>query len=268
MLRRSIVLAFLFLSPAFVLFGSYVGVVAVPVTTTTTQTTTTLLTLTGSGATTLYQTVTQLTSVQTVTSTTHTGTRVVAVPVQVATTVVRATAFPTGYGQSSGCTPDGQCTTEHYTYYGTSYVTQTGVAIVYSPSVVQTATTSQYTTSVPTTVFSTTASTSTYATGQVVGVTITETVTSIFDVQPPQLSISDMLSQNMLAALVLVGLVLAVLGFKIGRGRGRTPPPVYQPQPPVSRSTAPVAADAFCSNCGTPLKPGAKFCAKCGSSME
>jgi len=36
------------------------------------------------------------------------------------------------------------------------------------------------------------------------------------------------------------------------------PPPAYQPAPPA-------AVGSFCKGCGAPLKPGAKFCTKCGT---
>jgi len=133
-------------------------------------------------------------------------------------------------------------------------VTQTGVAVVYSPSTVQSAVTSQYTTNVPTTVFSTSTSTSTMTTGQVVSITNTETISSVTDVQPPPLSISDMVSQNlMLILVILVGLILGILGFTFGRrgSRGVSGP---------SR----VSASGFCVSCGSAIPHDAQFCPKCG----
>jgi hypothetical protein len=49
----------------------------------------------------------------------------------------------------------------------------------------------------------------------------------------------------------------------------KTPPaPPEQGFTPVTPPVAPGAAPRFCSNCGTPLTPGAKFCMQCGTQIK
>jgi hypothetical protein len=228
-------------------------VVAVLVSSTTTETATSFLTVTGTGATTLYQTFTQVSSFPTTTGTTYTTTGIVAVPVQILTTAtqLRATTWVRGIGQ--GCAPPpGGCTT--YTEWTTQViaVTQTGVVIVASPSQVQGFVTSQYLTNLPTTVFSTSASTSSYATGQVLAITNTETFTSATESTPPAPSISDILMQNLSLLLVLLAVVLGVLGFRFGRRGGKGPSAVSAPT-------------GFCASCGAAMGQEAQFCPKCGA---
>jgi hypothetical protein len=109
--------------------------------------------------------------------------------------------------------------------------------------------TSQYSTNVPTTLFSTTATTSSYAIGQVISITNTQTFTSVSEQAAP--SISDMLMQNLWFVLVLFAVVLGVLGFGLGR-RGRKP-----------RSGI-VIQGGFCGSCGARMPQDAEFCPKCG----
>lgn len=255
-LNRSIIVALLLFSPLFMMLGGQMTVVAIPVTSMTTQTTTTFLTLTGTGATTTYQTNTQVTSFPTTTWTTYTTTGVVAVPVQVLTTVVNPVPVLVTVAGGHYCVmgPGGTqvCTTTMAIQTSIQYVTQTGYIVAYSPSTVQGAVTSQYLTNVPTTQFSTVASTSTYATGQVVSMTNTQTFTSVTDVQPPAPTINDILSQNLLIILVLVAVVLGALGYGLGRRGGRGSPRV-------------AITSGFCSSCGSRIPEGAEFCVKCGA---
>jgi hypothetical protein len=229
--------------------------VAVPVSSTTTQTTTSLLTVTGTGATTLYQTFPQVTSVPTTTGTTYTTTGIVPVPVQVVTVVISPVTSTLYWGEE-GCQPPPCagpcCTTVHSTMTNVYFVTKTGVVVVMSPSQVRSFVTSQYLTNVPTTVFSTSTSISTHATGQVISITNTQTFTSVSEVQPPAPSISEILSQNLLIILVLVAVGIGVLGFRLGRRGGRGPSKVS-------------ASGGFCSSCGFRLTLDSQFCPKCGT---
>jgi hypothetical protein len=253
-MNRSVTVFALLISSLFLMLNGQVGVVAVPVSSTTTQTATTYLTVTGTGATVLYQTFTQVTSFPTMTGTTYTTTGVVGVPVQVLTTVA-SPVTSTIYGEGVGCDPSGHCVTSYTTQTILRYVTQTGYVIVMSPSQVQGSVTSQYSTNLPTTVFSTSASTSSYVTGQVAAITNTQTFTYVTESTPPAPSMSEMLTQNLWAVLVLSAAVLAVPGFRLGRrgGRGGRGP---------SRVSAP---DVFCMSCGFRLTQDSQFCPKCGA---
>jgi hypothetical protein len=253
-MNRSVTVFALLISSLFLMLNGQVGVVAVPVSSTTTQTATTYLTVTGTGATVLYQTFTQVTSFPTTTGTTYTTTGVVGVPIQVLTTIA-SPVTSTIYGEGVGCDPNGHCVTSYTTQTILRYVTQTGYVIVMSPSQVQGPVTSQYSTSLPTTVFSTSASTSSYVTGQVVAITNTQTFTYVTESTPPAPSMSEMLTQNLWAVLVLLAAVLVVLGFRLGRrGRrgGRGPLRVSAP-------------DVFCMSCGFRLTQDSQFCPKCGA---
>jgi hypothetical protein len=258
-LNRSVIVALLVFSLLLVILDSESPAAAVLVSSTTTQTATSYLTLTGTGPTTLYQTLTQVSSVPTVTGTTYTTTGVTMVPVQVLATVTYAgtsTATLAGVGCAQAPGQPQTCTT--YPMAPTAvvyYSTQTGWAMAYSLSTVQGAVTMQQTTNIPTTVFSTSASTATHATGQVVSITATQTFTSVSE-QPPSSptasSISDLLMQNFWAVLVLFAVVLGVLGFRLGRRGGRG-------------SSRVSAASGFCSSCGFRLTLDSQFCPKCGA---
>ena len=246
-MNRSVVIALLLLSPFFVVLQGQTVAMAVLVSSTTTQTVTSYLTLTGTGETTQYETLTQVSSVPTVTGTTYTTTGVTKVPVQVlATAVYPVTSIQVTAWQTCG---QSGCFGYKSTFTNVYYVSQTGYVLAYSASMVQGAVTSQYVTSLPTTLFSTSASTSTYATGQVVAITATQTLTSVSEQAGP--SISDMLTQNLWIVLVLFAVVLGVLGFRLGRRGGRGPSGISPP-------------GVFCSSCGARMAQEAQFCPKCG----
>jgi hypothetical protein len=217
---------------------------------------TSYLTLTGTGATTIYQTLTQVSSVPTVTESTSTTTAISMVPVQVLATVTYAgvstvTQGEVGCGQAPG--QPQTCTTQTVTKVVTFNSIETGYMMAYSPSTVQGAVTIKQTTNVATTVFSTSASTTTYATPQMVSITTTQTLTSVAEQTPtPTASISDMLMQNLWAVLVLFAVALGVLGFSLGRRGGRG-------------SSKVSAARGFCSACGFRLTQDSEFCPKCGT---
>jgi hypothetical protein len=218
---------------------------------------TSYLTLTGTGATTIYQTLTQVSSVPTVTESTYTTAGISMVPVQVLATVTYAgvstvTQGEIGCGQAPG--QPQTCTTQTVTKVVTFNSIETGYMMAYSPSTVQGAVTIKQTTNVATTVFSTSASTTTYATPQVVSVTATQTLTSVSEQTPstPTGSISDVLMQNLWVVLVVFAVVLGVLGFRLGRRGGRGPSRVS-------------AGDVFCSSCGMRLTQDSQFCPKCGT---
>jgi hypothetical protein len=272
---------------------------AVLVSSTSTQTVTSYITMTGSGATTLYQTFTQVTNVPTTTGTTYTTSGLVMVPVPV-TAVGRYTAYSTQvevtrWSRMSLITRPVSTITYYTTTTNTGTITwilyasartvystyqvlfpmsstrtiinsyvmpTTGVVIVPSPTQVQGAVTSLYTTNMPTTVFSTAATTSTYQTGQVIGITNTQTFTSVTDVQPPAPSIGDILSQNWYVLLGLAA-VMIVLAFSLGRrsrsGPRMTPAPqaVQVPKPGV----------VYCMSCGAQNPATSEFCGKCGTKL-
>jgi hypothetical protein len=100
-LNGSIIILLLLSSPLFMMLGCQMTVEAIPVTSTTTQTATIFITMTGSGATTLYETDTFFTSVPTVTATTYTTSGLVTVPVPM-TTVVAHTVYSTYVGVGVG----------------------------------------------------------------------------------------------------------------------------------------------------------------------
>lgn len=195
-------------------------VLAVYVSSTTTQTVTSYITLTGTGQTTRYGTFKQLSSVQTVTGTTYTTKGVTKVLVQVLTTAIYPVVITT-HSAVVTCNTSGQCMGVARVVTVTYYVPTTGYVMGYAQSTVYGTVTSQYVTNVPTTLFSTSASTSTYATGQVVAVTTTQTLTSVSEQAGP--SISHMLSQNLWIILVLGVVVLVVLAFRLGRRGGMGP---------------------------------------------
>jgi hypothetical protein len=247
-------------------------VLAVLVSSTATQTVTSYVTVTGTGATTLYQTFTQATNVPTTTGTTYTTSGLVMVPVPVTAvgsyTVYSTQVEVTRWSRMSVIT---RSTTTYYVLFPVSstrmitnsyVVPTTVVVIVQSPTQVQGAVTSQYSTNMPTTVFSTAATTSTYQTGQVIGITNTQTFTSVTDVQPPAPSIGDILSQNWYVLLGLAA-VLIVLAFTLGRrsrsGSRMTPASqaVQGPRPGI----------VYCMSCGAQNPAANEFCGKCGTKL-
>jgi hypothetical protein len=258
-LNRSIIIALLVFPLLFAIVDSESPATAVLISSTTTQTATSYLTLTGTGATTFYQTLTQVSSVPTVTGTTYTTTGTAMVPVQILTTVTYAgTSTVTGGGFCGG--GGGGTCTGYYEITNTVvyHSTETGYMMAYSPSTVQGAVTIQQTTNIPTTMLSTSASTATYATGQVVSITATQTFSSVSEQTPSgptASSISDLLMQNLWAVLVLFAVVLGVLGFRLGRRGGRGPSMVSAPS-------------GFCSSCGARLTQDSQFCPKCGTKRS
>jgi glucan phosphoethanolaminetransferase (alkaline phosphatase superfamily) len=222
---------------------------AVLVSSTTTQTTTAFLTLTQSAESTRYETATEVSSVQTMTTSTYITTKVVAVPVQIVTAVVSVYSFQPGGG------------------WVTRTTTRIRTVVVYSPAYVLSSVRVSQSTNVPTTVFSTTASTSTYATEQIIGMTKTQTITSVTDVQPPASSISDMLTQNWWILLVL-GAALAVLAFSLGRrSRSRLAPALKSLKSapyPIQGSKPEIV---YCMSCGAQNPATAEFCGKCGTKL-
>jgi hypothetical protein len=237
-------------------------VLAVLVSSTTTQTVTSYITLTETGETTQYGTITQLTNVQTVTGSTFTTTGVTTVLVQTLTTAVYPVTVKT---QTAGSTCSGdppQCIGWAKVIFVTYYVPTTGYVMGYAQSTVYGTVTSQYVTNVPTTLFSTSASTSTYATGQVVAVTATQTLTSVSEQAGP--SISDMLSQNLWIIIVLGVVVLVVLAFRLGRRGGTGPSRV---SPLAQTVQGPKSGTVYCRSCGTQNPAANEFCGKCGTKL-
>lgn len=264
-MNRSIVIAVLLLSPLSIILENQTSAFAVLVSSTTTQTVTSYVTLTGTGETTQYQTFTQFSSVETTTKTTHTTTGVVMVPIQQLSTVIYPVAT-TLYAMGVGCACCPQvCSTNTISSVSMIYVTETGWVEAYSPSTKEGEVTKRYATSVPTTVYSTTTSTSTYATGQVVGITATQTFTSVSEQAGP--SISDMLSQNLWIILVLFAVVLGVLGFRFGRRGGTGPSGVSPPTAPAQSVQGPKPGIVYCRNCGTQNPATNEFCGKCGTKL-
>jgi ribosomal protein L40E len=244
-------------------------VLAVLVSSTTTETLTSYVTLTETGQTTKYETFTQLSSVKTMTETTYTTYWPVTVMGRITTTarspitVVAGTTFSSCISQ---CVPRSTTTicgtvcdprsTARMTV--TRYVTQTGYVGVYSRITVVSTVTGQYATDMPTTMFSTSASTSTYATGQVVSLTATQTFTSVSEKAEP--SASDALSQNWSAILVLGAIALAILAFSLGRrSRSRRVSEAVQ---------GPKLGVVYCMSCGAQNLVGSEFCGKCGTKLQ
>jgi hypothetical protein len=102
---------------------------------------------------------------------------------------------------------------------------------------------------------STYASTSTYATGQVVSVTATQTFTSV-----SEQSFSEMLSQNWLVLLLMSAVALIVLAFSLGRRhRSRLASQAVQgPKPGI----------VYCVSCGAQNPAPSEFCGKCGTKLQ
>jgi hypothetical protein len=220
--RFFFVIALVVLSSLSIALQVQPDVLAVLVSSTTTQTSTSNITLTGTGQTTHYVTFKEVSSVQTLTETTYTTKGDTKVPVQVLTTTMSPVVVTTHTAVVtviSGHTI-GAARAITVTYY----VPKTGYVLGYSQATVYGTVTSQYVTNVPTTIFSTSASTITYATGQVVSVTGTQTLTSVSEQAGP--SISDMFTRNWWILLVVGAGVLVVLAFTLGR---RAAPPKSPP---------------------------------------
>ena len=244
------------------MFQGQPDVLAVLVSSTTTQTDTSYITLTGTGQTTQYESFKQLSSVQTVTETTYTTKGVTAVLSQVLTTAVFPVTVRTQTGGTSCSGSPPQCIGWAKVITVTYYVLQTGYVAGYVQSTVYGTVTSQYVTDVPTTLFSTSASTSTYATGQVITVTATQTLTSVSEQAGP--SISDMLSQNLWIILVLGVVVLAVLAFRLGRKGGTA---TSGTSPTAQTVQGPEPGMVYCRSCGTQNPAANAFCVKCGTKL-
>jgi hypothetical protein len=204
-------------------------VLAVLVSSTTTQTITSYITLTGTEQTTKYVTFKEVSSVQTVTATTYSTKGVVTVPVQILTTVKILTTITAIFPSLRTLT---------------GYTSKTQYVMGYTHLTVYGTVTSQYVTSVPTTLFSTSASTASYATGQVVSITATQTLTSV-----SEQSFSEVLSQNLWIVLVVCAAFLVVLAFMLGRRRRQ-------------------AGTLNCMICGTQNPATNQFCVKCGSKLR
>jgi hypothetical protein len=246
----TIIIALVLLSPLSIVLQGQPDVLAVLVSSTTTQTATSYITLTGTGQTTQYVTFKELSSVQTVTGTTFTTKGVITVPVQILTTALSRVVVTPIYPA---------LTTVTY------YTPKTGYVMGYSRFTVYGTVTSLYVTNLPTTVFSTSASTSTYATGQVVAITATETLTSVSEQAGP--SISDMLTQNLWIILVLGVVVLVVLAFRLGRRGGTGPSGVSLPSPPAQTVQGPKSGTVYCRKCGAQNPAINEFCGKCGTKL-
>lgn len=260
--RSTIIIALVLLSPLSIMLQGQPDVLAALVSSTTTQTATSYITLTGTGQTTQYGTITQLSSVQTVTGTTYTTTGVTRVLGQVLTTAVFPVTVRTQTGGTSCSGSPPQCIGWAKVITVTYYVPQAGYVMGYSTSTVYITATSQYVTSVPTTLLSTSASTSTYATGQVVAVTATQTLTSVSEQAGP--SISDMLSQNLWIILALGVVVLVVLAFMLGR-RGHTA--ASGVSPPTQTVQTSKSGTVYCRSCGTQNPAANEFCGMCGARL-
>ena len=237
-------------------------VLAVLVSSTTTQTVTSYITMTETGQTTKYVTFKELSSVQTVTGATYTTKGVTAVLVQILTTALSPVVMTT-VSSVVTCPQPGSCIGAARVITVTYYVPKTGYVMGYSQSTVYGTVTSQYVTYVPTTVFSTSASTPTYATGQIVSVTATQTLTSVSEQAGP--SVTDMLSQNLWIILVLGIVVLAVLAFRLGRRGGTGPSGV---SPTAQTVQGPKAGTVYCQSCGIQNPAVNEFCGKCGTKLR
>jgi hypothetical protein len=236
-------------------------VLALLVSSTTTQTVTSYITLTETGQTTKYVTFKELSSVQTVTGTTYTTKGVTTVLVQILTTALSPVVMTTVSAVVT-CPQPGSCIGAARVITVTYYVPKTGYVMGHSQITVYGTVTSQYVTYVPTTVFSTSASTPTYATGQVVSVTATQTLTSVSEQAGP--SATDILSQNLWIILVLVVVVLGLLAFRLRR-RGSTGPSGVPPTAQVVRR--PEAGMMYCTNCGFQNPAANEFCGDCGKKL-
>ena len=252
------IIALVLLSPLSIVLQGQPDVLGVLISSTATQTATSYLTLTGTGQTTQYGTITQLSSVQTVTGTTYTTTGLTTVIGEVLTTVIYRVVSTYLRQWSTCCPPISGARIETTTFY----VPQVGYVKGYVWSTVEGTVTSQYVTYLPTTVFSTSASTSAYATGQVVSVTATQTFTSVSEQAGP--SVTDMLSQNLWIMLVLVVVVLGLLAFRLGR-RGSTGPSGVPPTAQAVRG--PEAGMVYCTNCGFQNPAANEFCGDCGKKL-
>lgn len=76
-------------------------------------------------------------------------------------------------------------------------------------------------------------------------------------------------------AILIVSIIMLVAQFKIANGLlivfggGTIPKHTTEPIVPLAPSTSPSTTEVrFCSNCGTKLMLGAKFCTSCGSTVE
>ena len=181
----------------------------------------------------------------------------------VLTQVLTTAAYPVVMTAATGgtsCNAANQCIGWAKMISVTYIVPKTGYVMGYAPSTVQGTVTSQYVTIVPTTLFSTSA----YATGQVVSVTETQTLTSVSE--QAGLSISDMLSQNLWIVL-LVAVVLGVLGFRLMRRGGTGKSGVSLPSAPAQPAQGPKSGIVYCRSCGIQNPAINEFCGKCGTKL-
>jgi ribosomal protein L40E len=73
-------------------------------------------------------------------------------------------------------------------------------------------------------------------------------------------------------ALILIAVIVALaiggyLAFRLKKGKPELPHPLESPAP-TNLETQKVTDKQFCTECGTSLPMGSKFCNKCGSKQE
>ena len=65
-----------------------------------------------------------------------------------------------------------------------------------------------------------------------------------------------------IAVVVIGGIIGAIFAVRKG---SKTPKPVQQEPEQTQRRAERIETSEFCQSCGTSLKPGARFCGKCGT---
>ncbi len=69
---------------------------------------------------------------------------------------------------------------------------------------------------------------------------------------------------NLFLGWTFIGWVIALVWALSAEPQPR---PAAAPQPAAGPSPAPAAPGFFCSSCGKPFAPGARFCSSCGAAI-
>jgi len=260
---------------------------AAAVTRTTTHTTTMTFTVSGAETSTMYQTLSYLSEIQTLAWTTYTTTGLVNMPVWVTALRTALITSMSGYGYITSITRVVVTTFFYTTRIGgatiratmrNTYTTVARVAVqIHTTVTVPTVVTTRVLSYVPvevrgtvvtnipvdllTTVYSVNAVTMTFTEGGPVTVTRTDVLT--YEVDEQSTPVPRPITDNLLPIVALVAAAIAVVGFMMlrrTRMRGPESPKIVE----AVRLASTAASTGFCISCGTAFPEGAEFCPKCG----
>jgi hypothetical protein len=163
-----------------------------------------------------------------------------------------------------------QDSTNFYVTYTTHFSTHSVVLAFVQPGSI---TTGGTTTAIGTTTTSPTTTSSTITIGSTVAIRGTTTGNGSSTQQGEPDIRTILISGVIVWAIIIAGIYLAVRSIGKRRARRRAQETAREaPGPaspaPSSPATAPVETDLFCTSCGKPRKPGAKFCSGCGADLR